>query len=118
VTYFAVCDFVDAYGFGLKFTEVKEHQLKRKFVCAPQRVIRSEANVAILIVGQRRQFRRRFDRGGLIRTLGLLLRARGDVVERESRRGPARHDAAQQRRRQNRRARKDRTDLHLAPDGR
>src|SRR6185295_5302161 len=50
---------VDAHGVRLELAEVEEHQLERQLVVAPQRMVGTEADVAILVVAERLQLGRR-----------------------------------------------------------
>jgi hypothetical protein len=78
-----VGDFVDAHRLRLELAQVKKHHLERQAFRAPQGVVGAEADVAILIVGERLQLRRRRALGALVRALGLTLRQFGDVIEAE-----------------------------------
>ena len=82
-------DLVDAHRLVLELAEVKEHQLERQLLGSPQRAIGAEADVAVLIVVERLQLRRRLAAGAAIRLARLDLRLLGDVVEVECRDGAA-----------------------------
>jgi len=71
---------------------MKEHHLERQLLGSPQRTLGAEADVAVLIVSERLQLRRRLAAGTAMRLAGLDLRLLGDVVEVEGRDGAAVHD--------------------------
>ncbi len=63
---------VDAHRIDLELADVKEHHLERQFFRTPQRVIGTEADVAILIVGERRELCGWLAIGGLVWLACLL----------------------------------------------
>ena len=79
----AVHQFVDDHRLRLELAQVEEHQLERQCVRAPQRPPGLEADVAVLVVAERREFRRQRERRWLVGTAGLGLGPGGNLVKAE-----------------------------------
>src|SRR5262249_4066994 len=78
-------DLMDLDGLFEEPSSMEEHELEWQLAVTPQRAIRAETDLAMLIVGEGFDRLGQIDRGLGIRSAGQLLRARRHVVETERR---------------------------------
>ena len=88
-------DHVDLDRLGDGPTLQEQHQLERQFLAAPDRLVRAEADVAVLVVVEVPDLLGHADRRRLVGLLGQRLSPLGDVLEAEGERRRAGQRAEQ-----------------------